>query len=49
MDQTRNVGQEVQAEMIKTVRRGQEAMVITIGTVKAWASTVARRPRGRPT
>ena len=40
MNQTRNVGQEVQAEIIKTVRRGQEAVVITIGTVKAWADTV---------
>ena len=40
MNQTRNVGQDVQAEIIKTVRRGQEAAVITIGTVKAWAGTV---------
>jgi len=40
VNQTRNVGQEVQAEIIKTVRRGQEAVVITIGTVKAWADTV---------
>jgi hypothetical protein len=40
VNETRNVGQEVQAEIIKTVRRGQEAMVITIGTVKAWADTV---------
>lgn len=40
MNQNRNVGQEVQAEIIKTVRRGQEVMVITIGTVKAWADTV---------
>jgi hypothetical protein len=49
VNQTRNVGQEVQAEIIKTVRRGQEAMVITIGTVKAWADTVrstAPRPSG---
>lgn len=40
MNETRNVGQEVQAEIIKTVRRGQEVAVITIGTVKAWAGTV---------
>jgi hypothetical protein len=40
VNETRNVGQEVQAEIIKTVRRGQEVAVITIGTVKAWADTV---------
>ena len=40
MNETRNVGQEVQAEIIKTVRRGQEVAVITIGTVKAWADSV---------
>jgi hypothetical protein len=40
VNETRNVGQEVQAEIIKTVRRGQEVAVITIGTVKAWAGTV---------
>jgi hypothetical protein len=40
VNETRNVGQEVQAEIIKTVRRGQEVAVITIGTVKAWADSV---------
>ncbi len=44
MTQSRNVGQEVQAEIIKTVRRGQEAVLkgqeVVVGTVKGWADTV---------
>ena len=44
MTQTRNVGQEVQAEIIKTVRRGQEAVLkgqeVVVGTVKVWADTL---------
>jgi hypothetical protein len=42
--ENRNVGQEVQAEIIKTVRRGQEAVLkgqeAVVGTVKVWAGTV---------
>lgn len=37
MSETRNVGQEVQAEILKTVRRSQEAVVEAI---KTWADTV---------
>ena len=37
MTETRNVGQEVQAEIIKTVRKSQEAVVESIRT---WADTV---------
>ena len=37
MTETRNVGQDVQAEILKTVRRSQEAVVEAIRT---WADTV---------
>jgi hypothetical protein len=37
MTETRNVGQEVQAEILKTVRRSQEAV---IEAIKTWADTV---------
>jgi hypothetical protein len=37
MSETRNVGQEVQAEILKTVRRSQEAV---IDALKTWADTV---------
>ncbi len=37
MTETRNVGQEVQAEILKTVRRSQEAV---IEAIKTWAETV---------
>jgi hypothetical protein len=37
MTETRNVGQEVQAEIIKTVRKSQEAVIESIRT---WADTV---------
>jgi hypothetical protein len=37
MTETRNVGQEVQAEILKTVRRSQEAVIEAIRT---WADTV---------
>jgi hypothetical protein len=37
MTETRKVGQEVQAEILKTVRRSQEAVVEAI---KTWADTV---------
>src|SRR5215467_3419174 len=37
MTETRNVGQDVQAEILKTVRRSQEAVIEAIRT---WADTV---------
>jgi hypothetical protein len=37
MTENRNIGQDVQAEILKTVRRGQEAVVEAI---KTWADTV---------
>ena len=37
MTETRNVGQEMQAEILKTVRRSQEAVIEAIRT---WADTV---------
>ena len=37
MSETRNIGQEVQAEILKTVRRSQEAV---IEAIKTWADTV---------
>jgi len=37
MTQSRNVGQEVQAEILKTVRRGQDAV---IEAIKTWTETV---------
>ena len=37
MTETRNVGQEMQAEIIKTVRKSQEAVIEAIRT---WADTV---------
>jgi hypothetical protein len=37
MTQNRNIGQDVQAEIVKTVRRGQEAVVEAI---KTWTDTV---------
>jgi hypothetical protein len=37
MTETRNVGQDVQAEILKTVRRSQEAV---IEAIKTWADTV---------
>lgn len=37
MTETRNVGQEMQAEVLKTVRRSQEAVIEAIRT---WADTV---------
>jgi len=37
MPETRNVGQEMQAEILKTVRRSQEAV---IDAIKTWAETV---------
>jgi hypothetical protein len=37
MTETRNIGQEVQAEILKTVRRSQEAV---IEAIKTWAETV---------
>ena len=37
MTETRNVGQEVQAEILKTVRKSQEAVIEAIRT---WADTV---------
>ena len=37
MTENRNIGQDVQAEILKTVRRGQEAVVEAI---KTWTDTV---------
>jgi hypothetical protein len=37
MNDIRNVGQEVQAEVLKAARRGQEAVV---GAIKTWTDTV---------
>jgi hypothetical protein len=37
MSETRNVGQDMQAEILKTVRRSQEAVIEAIRT---WADTV---------
>jgi len=37
MTETRNVGQDVQAEILKTVRKSQEAVIEAIRT---WADTV---------
>jgi hypothetical protein len=37
MAEIRNMGQEVQAEILKTVRRGQEAV---IEAIKTWTDTV---------
>jgi len=37
MPEIRNMGQEVQAEILKTVRRSQEAV---IDAIKTWADTV---------
>jgi hypothetical protein len=37
MAEIRNMGQEVQAEILKTVRRSQEAV---IDAIKTWADTV---------
>ncbi len=37
MPDTRNIGQEVQAEILKTVRRSQEAVT---GTIRTWVGTV---------
>jgi len=37
MTENRNIGQDVQAEIVKTVRRGQEAVVEAI---KTWTDTV---------
>ncbi len=37
MTETRNVGQEFQAEILKTVRRGQDAV---IEAIKTWTDTV---------
>ena len=37
MPEIRNVGQEVQAEILKTARKGQEAFV---GAIKTWTGTV---------
>ena len=37
MTENRNIGQEVQAEIVKTVRRGQEAVVEAL---KTWTDTV---------
>jgi hypothetical protein len=37
MTEIRNMGQEVQAEILKTVRRSQEAV---IDAIKTWADTV---------
>jgi hypothetical protein len=37
MPEIRNVGQEVQAEILKTARKGQEAVV---GAIKTWTGTV---------
>jgi len=37
MSENRNIGQDVQAEIVKTVRRGQEAVVEAI---KTWTGTV---------
>jgi hypothetical protein len=38
MAEIRNMGQEVQAEILKTVRRSQEAV---IDAIRTWADTVA--------
>src|ERR1700733_9736147 len=43
MTENRNIGQDVQAEILKTVRRGQEAVVEAI---KTWTDTV--RPMTPP-
>jgi hypothetical protein len=37
MNDIRNVGQEVQAEVLKAARKGQEAVV---GAIKSWTGTV---------
>ena len=37
MNDIRNLGQEVQAEILKTARKGQDAVV---GVVKTWTDTV---------
>jgi hypothetical protein len=37
MSEIRNLGQEVQAEILKTARKGQEAVV---GAIKTWTGTV---------
>jgi hypothetical protein len=37
MNDIRNVGQEVQAEVLKAARKGQEAVV---GAIKTWTGTV---------
>lgn len=37
MNDIRNLGQEVQAEILKTARKGQDAVV---GAIKTWADTV---------
>lgn len=37
MTEIRNVGQEVQAEILKTVRRSQE---VVVETIKTWTDTV---------
>src|SRR5262249_50165934 len=44
MNDIRNLGQEVQAEILKTARRGQDAarkgQDAVVGAIKAWADTV---------
>lgn len=40
MNENRNIGQEVQAEIMKTARKGQDAVV---GAIKTWTDTVRSR------
>jgi hypothetical protein len=40
-----NIGQQVQAEIVKTVRRGQE---VVAGAIKQWTDTVAAITPPRP-
>jgi hypothetical protein len=39
MPEIRNIGQEVQAEILKTIRSSQETVVEAIRTCKNWADT----------
>jgi hypothetical protein len=59
MTDIRNVGQEVQAEILKTVRRGQESVRksqetvrkgqdMVVGTIKTWSGTVRTKGPALP-